>query len=71
MTADKHPMVSIIVPVYNREKKVLRAIKSIQDQSFTYWELILIDNASTDTTKQVIEVEIELDPKIKLVGNKY
>lgn len=71
MVNDKHPMVSIIVPVYNREEKVKRAIKSIQQQSYTNWELILIDDASTDNTKKVIEVEMALDPRLKLVDNKY
>jgi glycosyltransferase involved in cell wall biosynthesis len=69
MTAEKLPMVSIIVPVYNREEKVLRAIRSIQQQSFADWELILIDDASTDSTKQVIEAEIVKDPRLKLVDN--
>ena len=46
MTIEKKVMVSIIVPVYNWEKLVTRAIKSIQQQSYQDWELILIDDAS-------------------------
>ena len=71
MTIEKKVMVSIIVPVYNREKLVTRAIKSIQQQSYQDWELILIDDASTDNTKQIIHQEIAKDPRIKLVDNKY
>lgn len=71
MSFHNPPMVSIIVPVYNREQKVIRAIRSIQQQSFAGWELILIDDASTDNTKQAIESEITLDSRIKLVNNKY
>jgi glycosyltransferase involved in cell wall biosynthesis len=71
MTIEKKVMVSIIVPVYNREKLVTRAIKSIQQQSYQDWELILIDDASTDNTKQIIHQEIATNPRIKLVDNKY
>ena len=49
------PMVSIIMPAYNVEKIIERSIKSVLRQSFTNFELIVIDDASTDTTGQVVE----------------
>lgn len=68
---DESPLVSIIVPVFNREKLIMRLIDTVQTQTFLDWELILIDDSSTDKTKQIIVAEIEKDPRLKLVDNKY
>jgi glycosyltransferase involved in cell wall biosynthesis len=46
---------SIVIPVYNREKLISEAIKSVLKQSFTSFELILIDNCSTDKTIDIIK----------------
>lgn len=48
---NSNPTVSIIIPTYNRVKMLERAIDSVFDQSFTDWELIIIDDASTDDTQ--------------------
>ena len=45
---------SIILPTYNREKKILKAINSVILQTFNNWELIIIDNNSNDQTKEKI-----------------
>ena len=47
--------VSIIIPVYNAEKTILETIQSVQSQSFTDWELIVIDDGSSDNTVTIIE----------------
>lgn len=62
-------LVSIIVPVFNREDKVTRAISSIQAQSYECWEMILVDDASTDNTRLVIEDLAKTDSRLKLVSN--
>ena len=46
------PLVSIIMPTYNRVDMLERAIESVFNQSFTDWELIIIDDASTDETEK-------------------
>lgn len=46
--------VSIILPTYNREHMVGKAIESVLKQSYTDFELIIIDDSSTDKTEQVI-----------------
>jgi glycosyltransferase involved in cell wall biosynthesis len=46
---------SIIIPVYNREKLIQRAIQSVLDQTYENWELIIIDDGSTDSTAQIIK----------------
>ena len=48
------PLLSIILPTFNRGKYILDAIKSIQAMSFRNWELIIIDDGSTDQTNIVI-----------------
>ncbi len=47
--------VSIIIPTYNREKLVQKAIKSVLDQTYKDFELIVVDDASTDLTQSVVE----------------
>ena len=46
------PAISIIVPIYNSEKYLGRCIDSILSQSFTDFELILVDDGSKDSTHQ-------------------
>lgn len=48
-------MVSVIMPCYNSEHFVARAIESVLRQTYQNWELLLVDNNSTDNTKQVLE----------------
>lgn len=50
-----HPLVSIILPTYNRATLLPRSINSVQAQTFTDWELIIWDDGSTDDTKKVVE----------------
>jgi len=52
---DTSPAVSVVIPTYNRATTVMRAIQSVRDQDFTDFELIVVDDASTDDTAQVVE----------------
>ena len=47
--------VSIVMPVYNSEKYLAQAIDSIQNQTFTNWKLIIIDDASSDSSAEIIQ----------------
>jgi glycosyltransferase involved in cell wall biosynthesis len=66
----KHPKISIVSPIYNRGKYLLRFIKSIQNQNFKEVEIILIDDSSTDNTKALIKKYQEDDKRIILIQNK-
>jgi glycosyltransferase involved in cell wall biosynthesis len=48
------PFFSIIIPTYNREKTIIRAIDSILQQSFANFEIIVVDDGSDDATKEVV-----------------
>jgi len=54
--------VSIIIPTYNRSNKILRTINSIIKQTYTDWELIIIDDCSNDDTQEVLTPYIKKYP---------
>lgn len=62
------PLISICIPVYNGEHYIEKAIKSVLDQSYNDFELVIIDNKSTDRTLDVINKFN--DTRIKLYINK-
>ena len=51
----ENPLVSIIIPTYNAEKYLEKMLNSIFEQTYTEWEIILIDDVSTDDTKKLVE----------------
>lgn len=51
----KNPFFSVIVPSFNRAHMLPKAIESVLSQTFSDWELIIIDDGSTDNTKEVVE----------------
>ena len=62
-------LVSIIMPSYNTEKFIKPAIKSVLAQTYTNWELIIVDDCSTDNTDDVVG-EFLADNRIKYFKNK-
>ena len=59
-------LVSIIVPTYNTEKFIKLTIQSVQNQTYKNWEMILVDDASTDETIKIISELAKADNRIKL-----
>lgn len=60
--------ISIIMPSYNYAKYIREAIRSVINQTYTNWELIIIDDASTDHSLDIIEEYLH-DTRIKLIIN--
>ena len=65
----KEPIVSVIMPAFNREKFIAESIRSVLNQSFKDFELIVIDDGSTDKTLQIANTFLE-DPRIRIVRNQ-
>lgn len=65
-----NPKVSIISPIYNREKFISRFIRNVQNQSFKDIEIILIDDNSIDNGVEIIEKYKKKDKRIILIKNK-
>lgn len=59
-------LVSIIMPLYNCEAFVVDSIKSVQEQTYTNWELIIVDDRSTDESYQIAYKYAEEDERIRL-----
>lgn len=57
--------VSIITPTYNSEAFISETITSVQNQTYPYWEMIIVDDASTDNTVEIIKQFVEKDNRIK------
>jgi glycosyl transferase family 2 len=61
------PRVSVIIPVFNRDGLIAACVRSVQAQTLTDLEIIVIDDASTDRTAQVVAALAARDPRIRLV----
>src|SRR5512143_3392965 len=62
----KSPTVSILLPVRNEDKLLPAALESIFSQTLTSWELIAVDDGSTDGTAEILEAASRLDPRVRV-----
>ncbi len=62
-------MVSIILPTYNGEKYIKKSIESCLNQTFQNFELIIVDDCSTDDTPKIIQKFAKQDSRIKIITN--
>ena len=60
------PLVSIIIPIYNAEKTIERCINSILNQTYKDFELLLLDDGSTDTSGLICDSFAEKDMRIRV-----
>jgi len=60
------PLVSIVTPAWNRQSEILKAIQSVQSQTYENWELLIVDDGSTDETVKVIKQAQKDDQRIRL-----
>jgi glycosyltransferase involved in cell wall biosynthesis len=67
MEDTKTPLVSIIIPVYNTEKFVRRAIESVLAQTYTNIELILVNDGSLDSSGEICDEYANRNPRIKVI----
>ncbi|RYX87944.1 glycosyltransferase family 2 protein [bacterium] len=63
-------LVSIITPMYNGEKFVAETIKSVLNQTYSMWEMIIIDDGSNDNGPEIVRTIVENESRISLVTQK-
>jgi glycosyltransferase involved in cell wall biosynthesis len=68
MSLKKSPMISVVMSVYNGERFILKAIESIKKQTYKNWELLIANDASTDSTKEILK-KIKIK-KIRIINFK-
>jgi teichuronic acid biosynthesis glycosyltransferase TuaG len=61
-------LVSIITPAYNCEKYVSETIESVQNQTYTNWEMIIVNDKSNDNTEKIINKYAEKDNRIRIIN---
>ncbi len=65
------PKISVVMPCYNAAGTVARAIESICGQSFEDWELLVIDDGSSDGSAEIVESIAADDPRIRLIRREH
>lgn len=63
-------LVSIIMPCFNNEATIKESINSVLSQSYKCWELIIINDNSTDDSQNIINDYVNSDERIKLITNE-
>jgi glycosyltransferase involved in cell wall biosynthesis len=62
-------MISVLMPTWNRSEYLAEAIESVIAQTEKDWELVIVDNASTDSSDKLFEYYIKKDKRIKIFGS--
>ncbi|MBW4618436.1 MAG: glycosyltransferase [Cyanosarcina radialis HA8281-LM2] len=72
MVADRHavPKISVVMPVYNCERYLREAVESVLNQSFTDFEFVIINDASTDSTDEILAEFARQDERIIILENQ-
>src|SRR3954447_7753370 len=65
------PTVSVLMPCYNAERFLPEAIQSILDQTFRDFEFVIVDDGSTDNTRNVLRMFAEGDDRIRVIDNDH
>lgn len=60
-------MISIIIPVYNSEKFLHKCVNSVLHQTFQNWELILVDDGSSDSSGRICDIFAQDNPKVRTI----
>lgn len=64
------PVVSVVMAAHNAERFIEEAIRSVMGQTFTHWELLVIDDGSTDRTDEIVQRLMQEDKRITLLNNE-
>lgn len=61
-----NPLVSVITPAYNAERFLAGTIESVQQQTYTNWEMVIVDDQSTDRTLEIAKTYADQDSRIRI-----
>lgn len=64
------PLISVVIPVYNREKSVADSIQSVQEQTFQNWEIVAVDDGSRDGSVAVLKKMAENEPRLRVISQR-
>ncbi|MBE7702738.1 MAG: glycosyltransferase family 2 protein [Cyanobacteria bacterium SIG28] len=64
------PLISVVLPTYNGSEFISQAINSIINQTYTNWELIIVNDCSTDNTAEIIQTFAQKDSRIRVLTNE-
>ena len=70
-STDGDPLVSVVIPVRNRPRVIASALQSVSAQTLEDWELVVVDDGSTDETPQVLEQWAARDNRIRVVTQDW
>jgi glycosyltransferase involved in cell wall biosynthesis len=65
-TISEPPFISIVLPSFNKEKDLLRTIRSIQNQSLKNIEIIIVDDCSTDNSSEIFKYLLDTEPRVRV-----
>lgn len=68
--SSKKPQISVVMPAYNAERYIARAIESVLNQTFRNFELIIINDVSSDKTPSIIKEYQEKDSRVRMINNR-
>lgn len=63
------PKVSVITPMHNSERFILHTIQSVQEQSLRDWEMLIVDDFSTDASVEIVKKVSAIDERVRLIKN--
>ena len=64
-------MISIVLPVYNGERYLKKSIESCLNQSYRNWELLIIDDGSTDRSAEIAKEYVQIDSRVHYYRNEH
>ncbi|MGB5920496.1 glycosyltransferase family 2 protein [Arcobacter sp.] len=70
LKTNKQPLVTVIIPLYNAEKYISKTIDNVINQTYQNWEMIVVDDCSTDISRNIVKDYEEKDHRIKLIESE-
>ena len=66
----ENPLITIIIPIYNREQTLERCLCSVLRQTYTHLEIIAVDDGSTDHSRVILDKYQKKDSRLRVVRKK-